>query len=81
MYPSGEINVSEKSVAKSCVAKLSVAKSTYTVQVVGHKLLWSQDACIPNFHAKIKNGKFMSVVTLIVLHGMVMHSYFDVLRH
>ena len=30
MYPCGEINVSEKSVAKSCVAKLSVAKSTYT---------------------------------------------------
>ena len=27
----GEINVSEKTVAKSCVAKLSVAKSTYTV--------------------------------------------------
>ena len=30
MYPCGEINVSEKSVAKSCVAKLSVAKSMYT---------------------------------------------------
>ena len=30
MYPCGEINVSEKSVVKSCVAKLSVAKSTYT---------------------------------------------------
>ena len=31
MYLCGEINVSEKSVAKSCVAKLSVAKSTYTI--------------------------------------------------
>ena len=32
LYPCGEINVSEKTVAKSCVVKLSVAKSMYTIK-------------------------------------------------
>ena len=47
MYPCGEINVSEKTVAKSCVAKLSVAKSTYVMAPVPWPSLYCQGSILP----------------------------------
>ena len=52
--PCGEINVSEKTMAKSSVAKLSVAKSTYTMDVPIYSQLLFTTVYLYHYKSRIK---------------------------